>query len=74
MKIKSLVLGLIAVAMFSCNKPTFNVNVDLQNAEGKKVYLQKVVDNEIAVIDSAVIQNNKVNFIVESGNPATRYS
>lgn len=74
MKIKSLVLGLIAVAMFSCNEPTFNVSVDLQNAEGKMIYLQKIIDNEIAVIDSAVIQNNKVNFIVENGTPAMRYS
>lgn len=74
MKIKSLVLGLIAVAMFSCNKPTFNVNIDLQNAEGKMVYLQKVVNNETVVLDSATIQNNKVNFIVNTGNPATRYS
>lgn len=74
MKIKTLLLGLIAVAMFSCNKPTFNVNVDLQNAEGKMIHLQKVVDNEIVVIDSAVIQDNKVNFIVGNGNPAMRYS
>lgn len=74
MKIKSLVLGLITVAMFSCNKPTFNVNIDLQNAEGKKVYLQKVVDNEIVVLDSTVIQNNKAIFVVNSENPATRYS
>lgn len=27
MKIKSLVLGLVAVAMFSCSKPSFDVNV-----------------------------------------------
>lgn len=74
MKIKSLVLGLITVAMFSCNKQTFNVNIDLQNAEGKKVYLQKVVDNEIVVLDSTVIQNNKAIFVVNSENPATRYS
>lgn len=39
MKVKSLVLGLVAVAMFSCSKPSFDVNVELQNAEGKMVYL-----------------------------------
>lgn len=74
MKIKSLVLGLLAVALFSCNKPTFNVNVDLLNADGKMIYLQQLADNDVMVIDSAVIQNNKANFIVECGNPATRYS
>lgn len=74
MKVKSLVLGLVAVAMFSCSKPSFDVNVELQNAEGKMVYLQKVVNNEIVVLDSVEIHDNKANFIVENGNPATRYS
>lgn len=74
MKIKSLVLGLLAVALFSCNKQTFNVNVDLLNADGKMIYLQQLAGNDVMVIDSAVIQNNKANFIVECGNPATRYS
>ena len=74
MKIKSLVLGIVVSAMFSCSKPSFNVNVDLQNAEGKMVYMQKVVDNDVVVIDSTTIKNNKATFIVENGNTTTRYS
>lgn len=74
MKIKSLVLGLVAVTMLSCSKPSFDVNVELQNAEGKMVYLQKVVDNDAVVIDSTTIKNKKANFIVEDGNITARYS
>lgn len=74
MKIKSIVLGIVTTAMFSCSQPSFDVNVDLQNAEGKLIYLQKVVNNEIVVLDSTTIQGNKANFIVENANPATRYS
>lgn len=74
MKIKLLVSVFLAIALFSCNKKTFNVNVELQNAEGKKVIMQKRVNNENIIIDSAIIKNNMVNFIVEEGNPATHYS
>lgn len=74
MKIRLLVSAFLAIALFSCKETTFNVNVELQNAEGKKVFMQKKVNNETIVIDSAIIQNNMVNFIVEEGNPATHYS
>ena len=74
MKIKLLTLGLATCALFSCNKPTFNVSVELQNAEGKMIYLQKKVDNESITIDSALMENNIVNFIVEDGCPTTHYS
>ncbi len=73
MKIKLLTLGLATLAFFSCNRPTFNVNVELQNAEGKMIYLQKKSNNETITIDSIMMENNMVNFIVEEGNPTTHY-
>lgn len=74
MKIKLLTLAIAALTFVSCNKSTFNVNVDLQNAEGKKIYLQKFVDKKSTIIDSVVMKNNVANFVVEHDNPATYYS
>ena len=57
MKTKILLLGLLALGLFACtSKPkteTFNINVNLANADGETVYLQK--DGQ--VLDSAVIVN-----------------
>lgn len=74
MKIKLLTLAIVALTLLSCNKTTFNINVDLQNADGKMVYLQKRINNDIIVIDSAIIQNNILNFIAETDKPSTHYS
>ena len=74
MKIKLLTLVIALIALVSCGKPTFNVKVDLQNAEGKMIFLQKFVDKKSTIIDSVEMQNNVVNFTVEEDNPATYYS
>ena len=74
MKIKLLAFVIALFTFVSCSKPTFNVKVELQNAEGKNVYLNKFVDGKTTAIDSAVMQNNIVNFVVEEGNPTTYYS
>ena len=74
MKIKLLTLTVALFSLFSCNKSTFNVNVELQNTEDKMIYLKKMVDNEFVTLDSAIMQNNMVNFIVESGDPTNYYS
>lgn len=59
MKTKLLLLSALALGLFACtSKPetqTFKVNVDLANADGKMVYLQK--DGQ--VLDSAVLENWK---------------
>ena len=59
MKSKLILLATLALGFFACtSKPetkTFKVNVDLANADGKTVYLQK--DGQ--VLDSAVIENWK---------------
>ena len=57
MKTNFILLGALAVGLFACTSTpkteTFKVNVNLANADGKMVYLQK--DGQ--VLDSAVIQN-----------------
>lgn len=74
MKIRLLTFVIALFTFVSCSKPTFNVKVELQNAEGKKVYLNKLVDGKSTAIDSAIMQNNIVNFSVEEGNPTAYYS
>lgn len=74
MKIKLLTLAIASFALFSCNKSTFNVNLDLQNAEGKTVYLNKMSNQKFVIIDSTSIENGKAHFSVEKGDPTCYYS
>lgn len=74
MKIRLLSLLVALLALVACSKPTFNVKVELQNADGKMVYLQKFVDKKSTIIDSVLMQGNVANFTVEESNPATYYS
>lgn len=74
MKIRLLSLVVALLALVACSKPTFNVKVELQNAEGKMVYLQKFDNRKSTIIDSVLMQGNVANFTVEEGNPATYYS
>lgn len=73
MKIKVLLTFVIAFVLMSCNKTSFNVNVDLQNADGKMVYLYKFVNGKSEPIDSTLLQNNVANFEVENSNVTTYY-
>ena len=74
MKIRLLTLVVALFALVSCNKSTFNVKVELQNAEGKMVYLNKVVEGVATAIDTALIQNNVANFVVAVDDPTTHYA
>ena len=57
MRTKNLLISLLAIGLFACtSKPkteTFNINVNLANADGQTVYLQK--DGQ--TLDSAIIEN-----------------
>ena len=59
MKTKALFIAVVSLIMAACNSkpetPTFKVNVDLANADGKMVYLQK----DGRALDSAVLENWK---------------
>ena len=74
MKIRLLTLVVALFALVSCNKSTFSVKVELQNAEGKMVYLNKVVEGVATAIDTALIQNNVANFVVAVDEPTTHYA
>ena len=66
MKTKLILLGALALGLFACtSKPkteTFKINVNLANADGQTVYLQK----NGQVLDSAVIQNWDAVFTYQS--------
>ena len=67
------ILKLIPVALFtlvfaSCTKTEkFAVNVHLANADGKEIYLCKVVDGKQIIIDSATIYDSEAIFRPEVG-------
>ena len=56
---------LLAVVMAACNSnkvETFAVDVNLANADGQTVYLQKYAGEELVTLDSAVINNWDASF------------
>ena len=74
MKTKYFLLGLVCVGLFACTSTpkteTFKVNVNLANADGKLVYLQK--DGQ--TLDSAVIANWDAVFNTPVCNDNEMYS
>ena len=71
-------LFLIALAfgLTACNESadSFKVNVSLANANAKTVYLQKFVDNEPIIIDSAVVNNDQAVLTAPLDNPQILYA
>jgi uncharacterized lipoprotein YmbA len=73
MKIKLILFGALALGLFACTSTpkteTFKVNVNLANADGQMVYLQK--DGQ--VIDSATITNWEATFDAPFGDGTETY-
>ena len=79
MKTKLILLGALALGLFACtSKPkteTFNINVNLANADGQTVYLQKdgqtldsaVIANWDAVFETPVCKDNEMYGIMLKG-------
>ena len=61
------------LALLACNKNTFKVDVEMTNANGKVIYLQKIIDNKFVNIDSATIKQNKAHFDVKKDNNSDAY-
>lgn len=61
------------LTLLACNKNTFKVDVEMTNANGKVVYLQKIIDNDFVNIDSAVIEQNKAHFDVKKDDNSDAY-
>ena len=55
---KIIICSLVILSFFSCSRNKFTVDVEMQNANGKTAYLQRMIDNELVNIDSALIENN----------------
>ena len=69
---KLIISSLMILTFLACNRNTFKVDVEMTNANGKVVYLQKIIDNEFVNIDSVLIKDNKAHFDVkkDAGNDA----
>ena len=79
MKTRNLLIGLMALGLFACtSKPkteTFKINVNLANADGKTVYLQKdgqtldsaTIVNWDAVFETPVCKDNEMYSIMLKG-------
>ncbi|MBE6336157.1 MAG: AhpC/TSA family protein [Lentimicrobiaceae bacterium] len=74
MKVKFLTIAFATLALASCSNKSFKVNVELQNADGKMIYLQKLGEDQMTKIDSAIINNNTAIFDVAVAEPTAYYS
>lgn len=70
------VLFAVALGLTACNERTknFSVNVSLKNANNQTVYLQKFMEDEPVIIDSAVIANETAVLIAPFDDPQILYA
>lgn len=57
----------------ACNDNKFQLNIEMSNANGKTVYLQRIIDGETINIDSAVVDNNKAVFNIQKSDNLDAY-
>lgn len=75
MKKQLLFFFVLALGLTACNQQnTFNVSVSLVNANEKIVYLQKFVNNEPIIIDSAVVNNDQAVLKAPVDDPQILYA
>lgn len=65
---KLIIVSLMLFALTACDKNTFKIDIEMQNANGKMIYLKKIIDDNIVCIDSTIIQNNKAIFDVRKND------
>lgn len=70
---KILICTLVIFSFFSCSRNKFTVDVEMQNANGKTAYLQRMINNELINIDSALIENNKASFKIKKSDNNDAY-
>ena len=70
---KIIICSLVILSFFSCSRNQFTVDVEMQNANGKTAYIQRMIDNELVNIDSALIENNKAIFDVKKSDNNDAY-
>ena len=62
----------VMLIMASCN--TFKINVNLENTDGKTVYLERFTGTEMNILDSVVATNNEAVFKVKKNDNTDAYS
>jgi peroxiredoxin len=70
---KLIISSVMILTLFACAKNTFKIDVEMTNANGKLVYLQKIIDNEFVNIDSVLIKDNKAHFDVKKEDNSDAY-
>ena len=70
---KLIISSVMILTLFACAKNTFKIDVEMTNANGKLVYLQKIIDNEFVNIDSVLIKDNKAHFDVKKDDNSDAY-
>lgn len=70
---KLIISSVMILTLFACAKNTFKIDVEMTNANGKLVYLQKIIDNEFVNIDSVLIKDNKAHFDVNKEDNSDVY-
>ena len=70
---KLIISSVMILTLFACAKNTFKIDVEMTNANGKLVYLQKIIDNEFVNIDSVLIKDNKAHFDVKKEENSDAY-
>ncbi|MBR5604590.1 MAG: AhpC/TSA family protein [Bacteroidales bacterium] len=70
---KILICTLVLFSFLSCSRNKFTVDLEMQNANGKTAYLQRMINNELINIDSALIENNKASFKIKKSDNNDAY-
>ena len=70
---KLIISSVMILTLFACAKNTFKIDVEMTNANGKLVYLQKIIDKEFVNIDSVLIKDNKAHFDVKKDDNSDAY-
>ena len=70
---KLIISSVMILTLFACAKNTFKIDVEMTNANGKLVYLQKIINNEFVNIDSVLIKDNKAHFDVKKEDNSDAY-
>ena len=70
---KLIISSVMILTLFACARNTFKIDVEMTNANGKLVYLQKIIDNELVNIDSVLIKDNKAHFDVKKEDNSDVY-
>lgn len=68
-----IISSVMILTLFACAKNTFRIDVEMTNANGKVVYLQKIIDNDFVNVDSVLIKDNKARFDVKKEDNSDAY-